>query len=283
MIPECVAPGQPHRPGPSGLPDPATGRLGCSADDAARLTGLSRDLLDDQIRRGDLAGIKVGRCRFITRHHLQQFPGHASRNTASACVPTADSQPRGTRRAGERGSPVSHVTGRPQPPPLAWALVRFIGTGEITPALKTELRRHTRSASYPHQPQAARLVQYSTGRGATPGRPDAHRPPQPRRARPHPGQAGRAGHRQMPDHHRGPPRPAPPDCQPHPGRRRHRRHRHVRRRRPRRRARGPRPRRRALRPEPTRRAPTADATIRPSPPSRPGVPRLRAIETPPTR
>src|SRR5712691_2773600 len=61
MIPSCVTPGQPHRPDPllNGPPDPATGRLACSAGEAARLTALSRDLLDDQIHRGDLACIKA--------------------------------------------------------------------------------------------------------------------------------------------------------------------------------------------------------------------------------
>ena len=69
----------PPAPG-TGLPgpDPAAGRLAYSVDEAARLTGLSRDLLYDQIRQGNLASIKVGRRRLITRHHLQQFLGTAS-------------------------------------------------------------------------------------------------------------------------------------------------------------------------------------------------------------
>ena len=54
-------------------PDPAAERLAYSVDEAARLTGLSRDLLYDQMRRGNLAYIKVGRRRLITRQHLQQF------------------------------------------------------------------------------------------------------------------------------------------------------------------------------------------------------------------
>ena len=58
--------------GPPG-PDPAPERLAYSVDEAARLTGLSRDLLYDQMRRGNLAYIKVGRRRLITRQHLQQF------------------------------------------------------------------------------------------------------------------------------------------------------------------------------------------------------------------
>ena len=58
--------------------DPPSGRLAYSIDEAARLTGLSRDLLYDEMRRGNLTYIKVGRRRLITRQHLQQFLGIAS-------------------------------------------------------------------------------------------------------------------------------------------------------------------------------------------------------------
>ncbi len=58
-------------------PDLSAGRLAYSIDEAARLTGLSRDLLYDQMRRGNLAYVKVGRRRLITLHHLQQFLGIA--------------------------------------------------------------------------------------------------------------------------------------------------------------------------------------------------------------
>jgi excisionase family DNA binding protein len=57
--------------------DPHSGRLAYSVDEAARLTGLSRDLLYDEMRRGNLAYVKVGRRRLITRQHLNQFPGIA--------------------------------------------------------------------------------------------------------------------------------------------------------------------------------------------------------------
>jgi excisionase family DNA binding protein len=89
-----------QKPGPAGLPrrapDPAppdddtaatagragpdsqSGRLAYSVDEAARLTGLSRDLLYDEMRRGNLTYVKVGRRRLITRQHLQQFLGIAS-------------------------------------------------------------------------------------------------------------------------------------------------------------------------------------------------------------
>ena len=58
--------------------DPHGGRLAYSVDEAARLTGLSRDLLYDEMRRGNLAYVKVGRRRLITLQHLNQFLGIAS-------------------------------------------------------------------------------------------------------------------------------------------------------------------------------------------------------------
>ena len=68
--PPALEPGQPE-PGPAE-------RLAYSIDEAACLTGLSRDLLYDEMRRGNLTYLKVGRRRLITRHHLQQFLGDAS-------------------------------------------------------------------------------------------------------------------------------------------------------------------------------------------------------------
>jgi len=65
----ALAPPDTFRP----QPDPATERLAYSVNEAARLTGLSRDLLYDQMRQGNLDYIKVGRRRLITRHHLEQF------------------------------------------------------------------------------------------------------------------------------------------------------------------------------------------------------------------
>ena len=58
--------------------DLAAGRLAYSVGEAAQLTGLSRDLLYDQMRRGNLRYVKIGRRRLITRQHLEQFLGVAS-------------------------------------------------------------------------------------------------------------------------------------------------------------------------------------------------------------
>jgi excisionase family DNA binding protein len=58
--------------------DSQSGRLAYSVEEAAHLTGLSRDLLYDEMRRGNLVYVKVGRRRLITRQHLQQFLGIAS-------------------------------------------------------------------------------------------------------------------------------------------------------------------------------------------------------------
>ena len=53
-------------------------RLAYSVDEATAITGLSRDLLYDQMRSGKLAYLKVGRRRVITRAELQTFLGRAA-------------------------------------------------------------------------------------------------------------------------------------------------------------------------------------------------------------
>ena len=82
--PQAREPGQPET-------YPAD-RLAYSIDEAARLTGLSRDLLYDQMRSGNLAYVKVGRRRLITHHHLQQFLGIAPSETNPAPVLTTRAQ-----------------------------------------------------------------------------------------------------------------------------------------------------------------------------------------------
>jgi excisionase family DNA binding protein len=56
-------------------PDRSAERLAYPVDEAAHLTGLSRDLLYEQMRRGNLSYVKVGRRRLITRQHLERFLG----------------------------------------------------------------------------------------------------------------------------------------------------------------------------------------------------------------
>jgi len=73
VIPVADSPDQPGKPESDRAERPAY-----SVDEAAQLTGLSRDLLYDEMRRGNLAYIKIGRRRLITRHHLQQFLADAS-------------------------------------------------------------------------------------------------------------------------------------------------------------------------------------------------------------
>ena len=82
-----LVPQQPTSPEAS----PRTERLAYSVDEAARLTGLSRDLLYDEMRRGNLDYLKVGRRRLITRQHLEQFLG-ITRNTAPS--PESPQNPR---------------------------------------------------------------------------------------------------------------------------------------------------------------------------------------------
>jgi hypothetical protein len=80
----------------------------------------------------------------------------------------------GIAAANARRSAVDHVTARrlaiwlasqPEQPDFARGLARFTRTGAITQTLKMQLRYRARSATYPHRPQAFRLIEYCVSRG----------------------------------------------------------------------------------------------------------------------
>jgi len=74
------------------------GRLACSAHEITRLAGLSRVLLDDQMRRSDLVAVKAGRwCLISCRHQL--FPGIASLGSDPMTHAQPRPQPGTTARA----------------------------------------------------------------------------------------------------------------------------------------------------------------------------------------
>jgi excisionase family DNA binding protein len=50
-----------------------TERLAYSPDEAAELLGISRELVHDLLRTGQLGSVKAGRRRLIGKHHLEEF------------------------------------------------------------------------------------------------------------------------------------------------------------------------------------------------------------------
>lgn len=53
--------------------DAFAGRLAYSPDEAAELLGISRELVHDLLRTGQLRSVKAGRRRLIAKHHLESF------------------------------------------------------------------------------------------------------------------------------------------------------------------------------------------------------------------
>jgi excisionase family DNA binding protein len=53
--------------------DPFAERLAYSPDEAAELLGISRELVHDLLRTGQLGSVKAGRRRLIGKHHLEAF------------------------------------------------------------------------------------------------------------------------------------------------------------------------------------------------------------------
>ena len=96
-------------------------RLAYSVDEAAAITGLSRDLLYDQMRRGNLTCVKIGRRRLITRQHWNSsWASHPDGRSGNSRLPcdsapsTAGDVPDGDRVFGDLVQ--DPVPAYPQPP-----------------------------------------------------------------------------------------------------------------------------------------------------------------------
>ena len=54
-------------------PDEPASRLAYSVQEVAQALGISRDMVNDLLRTGQLGSIKVGRRRLISRNHLERL------------------------------------------------------------------------------------------------------------------------------------------------------------------------------------------------------------------
>ena len=54
-------------------PDEPASRLAYSVQEVAQALGISRDMVNDLLRTGQLGSIKVGRRRLISRKHLERL------------------------------------------------------------------------------------------------------------------------------------------------------------------------------------------------------------------
>ena len=63
----------------------AVERLAYSPDETAELLGISRELIHDLLRTGQLRSVKAGRRRLISKRHLEGFwPGKSQANELAA-------------------------------------------------------------------------------------------------------------------------------------------------------------------------------------------------------
>jgi excisionase family DNA binding protein len=53
--------------------NPFADRLAYSPEEAAVLLGISKELVHDLLRTGQLGSVKAGRRRLISKHHLEAF------------------------------------------------------------------------------------------------------------------------------------------------------------------------------------------------------------------
>lgn len=55
--------------------DTAVSRLAYSPDEVAQVLGISRELVNDLLRTGQIHSITAGRRRLVSKFHLAQFLG----------------------------------------------------------------------------------------------------------------------------------------------------------------------------------------------------------------